>query len=415
MSAWKTDCRLFTGFSPCRYRRPTCDGCPHYRPVGERVLVIALDALGDVLRTTALLPALRRTHRDAHVTWLTREEAAPLLLHNPLIDRVLVLGDATLPTLQALEFDLVLCPEKSIPAGALARAARAPVKRGFGVDAAGAIVPLNPEADELYRLGLDNERKFFLNEKSAQRLVTEALGLPYRHDRYVLVLDDAERRAARADRMAAGAGDDEVLIGWNTGCGPRYPYKRFDIGDQIASMVSTWRRLAHPERTRFALLGGGKTDARRNREIAQHLRREGIEALETPTTSGVRRGAASVAACDVVVTGDTLALHLAIALKKPVVAWFGVTCHQEIDVYGRGIKVLADVPCRPCWLQACDLEPKCFRTLPWEAFAASIAEMADAVLEEGAFIGERLVGTLLRPDRVPPPLGVSPGPVLEAT
>ena len=45
-------------------------------------------------------------------------------------------------------------------------------------------------------------------------------------------------------------------------------------------------------------------------------------------------------ACDIVVSGDSLGMHMAIGLKKWVVAWFGPTCHQEIDLYDRGAKFL---------------------------------------------------------------------------
>ena len=85
---YKTDCRLFTGFSPCRHRR-SCVDCPHYEPVEPRILLVQLGLCGDVLRTTALLPAIRRRYPKAHITWLTRPSAAELLLHNPLVDRVL--------------------------------------------------------------------------------------------------------------------------------------------------------------------------------------------------------------------------------------------------------------------------------------------------------------------------------------
>jgi len=411
-SEWKSDCRLFTGFSPCRYRR-SCAGCPHFDPVEERILVIQLDALGDVLRTTAILPAIRTTWRNAHVTWITRREAAPLLAHNPLVDRVLSLAEDTTAVLAALEFDVVLCPEKSIPAGALMRAARAPDKRGFTIDDAGNIAPVTEAAYELFGLGLDNEAKFFTNTKSAQRLAAEALSLPHKNERYVVVMDDEERRLAREDRRIAGVGDDEVLVGWNTGCGPRYPYKRLEVEDQVRLMSTAWARMDRRERVRFALLGGGAEDQSRNARIAAELATRRIPVTETPCARGLRRGIAAVAACDMVVSGDTLALHLAIAMRKPVVAWFTITCHQEIDVYGRGIKVLADVPCRPCWLQSCSLPRKCFRSMPWPELADSVVEMADTLLRDGSWSGERLVGTFPRKDRVRPPLGVSPGPVIQ--
>ena len=411
MTTWETkpDCRLFTGFSPCRYRR-SCAGCSHYDPVPERILLIQLDALGDVLRTTALAPALRRAHPRAHLTWLTRPESAALLAGNPLVDRVLVVNETTPMVLDSLRFDLALCPDKSIPAGALMNFVRAEEKRGFTIDDGGAIVPLGPAAAELYRMGLDNEFKFFGNEKSAQQLMTEAVGLEYRRDRYVVVLDDPERRWARDDRHVAGVEDDEVLVGWNTGCGPRYPYKKHTVADQIRLMVSAWERIPRKDRTRFVLLGGAADD-RRNAEIASALEESRIPVVRSPCTQGLRRGISAVAACDMVVSGDTLGLHLAIGLKKPVVAWFGLTCHQEVDVYGRGIKVLSKVGCRPCWLASCPLTPKCFAELPWDEYADAVAEMASVLLRDGSWVGERIIGTFPPAKRIPQPMGASPGPV----
>ena len=56
---------------------------------------------------------------------------------------------------------------------------------------------------------------------------------------------------------------------------------------------------------------------------------------------------------DVVVSSDSLGMHLAIALGKKVVALFGSTCPQEISLYGRGTKLFAGAPCSPCYKQTC--------------------------------------------------------------
>ena len=53
------DCRYFLGDRPCVWHKRTgvvCE-CEHYERVTGRVLIIKLDAMGDVLRTTCLLPA----------------------------------------------------------------------------------------------------------------------------------------------------------------------------------------------------------------------------------------------------------------------------------------------------------------------------------------------------------------------
>ena len=53
------DCRLFTGYKPCVPQK-LCEGCQDRQPMGTRILIINLDAMGTVLATTAQLPALKR-------------------------------------------------------------------------------------------------------------------------------------------------------------------------------------------------------------------------------------------------------------------------------------------------------------------------------------------------------------------
>jgi heptosyltransferase-2 len=73
-------------------------------------------------------------------------------------------------------------------------------------------------------------------------------------------------------------------------------------------------------------------------------------------------------------------MHMAIALEKHVVVWFGPTCAQEIELYGRGVKLQADVTCSPCWRQSCDLEPKCFNQVE----PARIEAAVRACIEESS-------------------------------
>src|SRR5436190_16855412 len=98
--AW--NCRFFLGDRPCIWhkRNGAVCTCDHYEPVEQRILVIKLDAMGDVLRSTALLPPLAEQHPRAAVTWITRKESVPLLSRNPYIAEVLELGPEALVHLQ---------------------------------------------------------------------------------------------------------------------------------------------------------------------------------------------------------------------------------------------------------------------------------------------------------------------------
>src|SRR5690242_2188027 len=104
------DCRYFLGDRPCTWHKAagvlcTCD---HYDAVREHVLIIKLDAIGDVLRTTTLLPALKEAHPHAALTWITRPEAKALLEKNPYLTEVIAYGPDALLHLQARSFDRVI-------------------------------------------------------------------------------------------------------------------------------------------------------------------------------------------------------------------------------------------------------------------------------------------------------------------
>ena len=102
---------------------------------------------------------------------------------------------------------------------------------------------------------------------------------------------------------------------------------------------------------------------------------------------GGMRGAAELDRCDVVVSGDTLGMHMAIALEKHVVAWFGPTCPAEIDLYGRGVKVLAEVGCAPCYRPSCPEEGPCAARVDTAVLHGAALDCLRA-RREGKFIGE---------------------------
>src|SRR5436309_15532017 len=92
-----TDCLLYRGSMPCEPHKATgqlCEDCPQYSPLAQRILIVKLSAMGDVLRTTALLPDIVARHDRPHVTWLTRAESVELLAGNPLVQRVVVTSES---------------------------------------------------------------------------------------------------------------------------------------------------------------------------------------------------------------------------------------------------------------------------------------------------------------------------------
>ncbi|MBD3162580.1 MAG: lipopolysaccharide heptosyltransferase family protein [Candidatus Eisenbacteria bacterium] len=358
-------CRLFNGYRPC-FPRYVCEGCTEAQEFDSTILLINLDAMGDVLMTTCQLRALRKRHPDALLTWVTLPGHRPLLEHNPLIDRVWAYDFSTVSILQAMEFDLLLNADKGRASCALAETVRAKEKRGFGMNRTGAVVPLNAEAATLYRLGIDDHEKFVVNRRTGQDLLAEAFLLPYERDPYVLELTPDERRFVAEYRERLGIGPEHPAIGVQTGASDLYPLKSL-TQDQLVDLIG---RIQARLPEAVVLLLGGPAEHERNEAIARRCHER---VVKTPTREGLRRGIQYLDACDVVVSPDTGALHIAIARGKWTVGWFNVSCAQEIDLFDRGVKVTTPLDCSPCWRRECP-DPICLPMADLDAIVEGVVQ-----------------------------------------
>jgi heptosyltransferase-2 len=336
----------------------------------ERILIVHLEALGAVVRSTSLLAGIKRKYPNSHITWVTAKPADQLIRGNPLIDRVMTTERDDLLALKALHFDVALCVDKSLKAAGVLAHTKFDELFGFSAEArTGAIVPATKAATELWELGLSDYKKFFVNKKPETLLSREALELPSRgksdgaaSDEYAVYLSGAELKEA-TERRKRWAGHKDFVVGINTGCSNVIPYKKLTV-EMHRELIE--RLLKVPD-LRVVLLGGPEDDLR-NQRIAH-----GLDVVQSPTQSGLRDGLISVQACDIVITGDSLGMHMAIGLRKWVVAWFGPTCAHEIELYGRGVKVMSQAACSPCWKRSCSKDIMCYDLVSQPELLAGVA------------------------------------------
>lgn len=349
----RPDCIHFRGDKPCVFNR-LCPGCPHFAAFPTRILIIKCRAMGDVLRTTPLLPALKRKYPLSHLTWLVDPESEELLRYNPYIDRLFRFDLESVLHLLVSEFDLLICLDKEPGPTALATKISGAEKRGFGMNKFGNLAVFNPAAEYAYRLGIDDELKFHKNKKSYPEIIHEAAEVPYSRDEYVFSLPDEAKQKARAFIKRHRLSGRRPAIGLNTGSGSKFETKQWPAGHYL-KLISL---LTLKMKAQVFLLGGP-----REREINRFLaRRSPARVVDTGTDNSLLEFAGFISFLDLVVTSDTLGMHLAIALKKPVVALFGSTCPQEIELYGRGLKIFLGTECSPCYKQACP-DPKCMTAI----------------------------------------------------
>lgn len=360
------NCRHFNGYKPCGKSDVCTESCKHKQDISESILIIHLGALGSVVRSSALLRKIKKEKPDAFVVWLTSDSVLPILENHQAIDRLYALNLVNLLKLQAMSFDQIFVIDKSLEAISIAQQLKCKQVKGFVANPlTGAVLPADSDAEELWQLGIDNHRKFFINQKTELQLIFESLGMSYQGEKYWLDISAQEKKEMhqrRKDWLALT--EKKQLIGINTGCSQVIAYKKLSL-EKHQELIT---RIQQEFPMAQVVLLGGREDSQRNQSLKELF----PEVIASNTEGGLRDGILSVGACDIVVSGDSLGMHIAIALEKYTVAWFGPTCAQEIDMFSKGEKITTYLSCHPCWKRTCSKNKMCYDHVYIEEFIQAI-------------------------------------------
>lgn len=349
----KLDCKYYIGEKPCIFKL-RCNGCPEYTQRGIQILIIKLGAMGDALRTTPLLYALKRKFPVSTVTWITDLESQKILKNNPLIDELIInLPEYTLPLLSR-RFDWAVCLDKDSTVTSLILQLNCSQKFGFCMSPYGTLDILNDASRYALALGIDDELKFFINKKTYQEIIYEIAELPYQRDEYIFHLSESDLSAAQTVISSLKAPGTGPSIALNTGCGDIFATKKWPMQHFIELAKMLRNRLD----AKVYLLGGD-SEVRENKDIETILNGDVVNTGAHPLSifAGI------IKSMDAIVASDTMALHMALAVNTPVLGLFGSTCYQEIDFYERGQAIVAKRDCTPCYRRECKEDVSCMHDL----------------------------------------------------
>jgi len=294
-------------------------------------LVIKFGAPGDTLRTTPILRVL-----GGDITWLTEQESLPVLRSSCISKKVAIEDEAAVEQLMKDSFDVVYSLEEDMRAAQLAGRIHANELRGFyeqddrlcSTDPDWGWIGLVPTSPDGRPVNVQGKRQ---NRQSYQKLIFDIIGVPFTGQDYVI---EWERKREW---------ETPPMVGITTEVGRKWPTKQY--------LHTT--------------------------QLADELRKKGyaIRLFEQRQTMEEHIG--DVNACDMVVAADSLPMHIALALGKPTVAYFGPTSAAEIYDYGdRLLKVVTDLPCARCYAPICDVSGTakaiCMDELPVSTLAEAV-------------------------------------------
>lgn len=367
----KTNCRHFRNDRPCIFHKEAgavCDTCGFFSPYDTKILIVKLDAMGDVLRTTCILPGLKEKYPDSFITWITKKDSLPLLGNNPFVDAVFSVEEDALFVLESEEFDLVLNPDAAPLSARLAAVACGSEKLGFVFHKRGYVVPVNSEAEKWFLMGINDDLKK-LNLQTYQRIILEICRLQPSNYDMVYCLTGDEKEFAEAFAKEHGITGPGPVIGLNTGAGGRWSQKKWTRDGYLSLISLLMERI--PNAT--ILLYGGPEEKARNFFLERKAGNPSV--IDTGCGHSLRRFAALLSLPDVVVTGDTLAMHIVLALRRKLVVLFGPTSFAEIDLYNRGEKIYPDMDCLVCYNGNCHESPTCMESIHPETVLKAIERM----------------------------------------
>ncbi|MBI3812203.1 MAG: glycosyltransferase family 9 protein [Nitrospirae bacterium] len=305
----------------------------------QRILIIKLGAVGDVIHTLPVLETLRGRFPQAHIGWAVEEAAAPILEGNPALNELIRLERKKLrgtgglayfrrwlQSLRERQFDTALDPHNLFKSGLAAYASGASLRVGFRKFREGNFLFMNRwvrpaarycHAVEKYLTLLDP-----LGISESQRVFRFPLAWGPRDEEFI------DRFWTQQGYGRDGA-KQEAVVAVNPGA--NWPSKRW-MPERYAQVAD---RLVKDHGIRLLILWGPG-----ERPLAERIARSMSETFVIAPETDLKLLAALIKRCRLVITGDTGPLHIAAALAVPTVALFGPSDPARNGPYGQGHAVI---------------------------------------------------------------------------
>lgn len=338
----------------------------------ERLLLIRLRQIGDVVFTTPSIRGLREHFPDAHITYIVEPAAAPVVIGNPHLTDVIVTKGrggpagfrddlAVIRRVRATKYDLVIDFHGGPRSSLIAWLSGAPVRVGYDVRGRGWMYTVRvPRPREI------RPRHAVLNQWD----LLSAIGIPSPDTRRMpaqMAVDPVAAAAVARRLTDAGVrtGDRVIVVHVSAG----NPFRRWPI-ERFVTLVAA---LAHTDTSRRVVVTSGPSE----REAASTVIEQARARLKTPDEAwhvlecgefSLAEFRALVDQAALYIGGDSGPLHVASTSTVPIVGLYGPTLParsapwREPEWTSEAVEV-AELSCRPCDQRRC--VPGDFRCLTW--------------------------------------------------
>ena len=299
----------------------------------EKILLIRLSSLGDIVLTTPAIRAIRAHYPNSYIAMLVAKQSADVLRQNPHLNEIIQFNRTAkdkdtgemlriLRILRQRKFALTFDFQRKLRTELLMYLSGASERVGKGM-----LCTLRvPEQDNKHA----TDHYFDL---------LHAAGIPAQDHKLEMFLSNTERADACYTFEEAGISEIQLKVGLFPGAGWKLrewmPERFAAIGDRLVKHYDA----------QVIIFGGPK-----ERELVNNVKN--LMQHTSATFAGnlqIRQLAACVEKCDLFLTNDTGPMHIASAVGTRTVALFGPGNHIRFQPVGETHTIIRhDVPCSPC-------------------------------------------------------------------
>ena len=299
----------------------------------EKILLIRLSSLGDIVLTTPAIRAIRSHYPNAYIAMLVAKQSADILQHNPHLNEI-------------IHFDRLA---KNKDTGEMYRILRILRQRNFSLSfdfqrkfRTELLMYLSGATERVGKGILSTIRVPESGNKHATEHyfdLLHAVGIPTENRQLEIYLDASERIKASQLFKQEGINDENLTVGLFPGAGWKLrewmPERFAEIGDKLVCHFNA-----------KVVIFGGPNDV----ELVNYITNTMNEyACNFPGKLNIRELASCIEKCDLFISNDTGPMHIATAVGTPTVALFGPGNHIRFQPIGDIHTLIRyDVPCNPC-------------------------------------------------------------------
>ena len=333
-----------------------------------RILLTRTDRIGDVVLSTPAIKAVRDKYPDAHIAFMVRPYAKDLTFDNPYLDEVIIYDKygkhkSLLNTilfalnLRKKKFDLAIMLHPTNRVHLIAFLAGIPERIGYDRKLAFLLTKKTPHAKQE---GKKHELDYTLE-------LLEAAGIQAKDKELFVPLH--EENVLKAEKLLSEhhVGNDVTLVAVNPGAScasKRWPAGNFaEISD----------KLAEKYKARILLISDSA-----NREFADKMAAKmKYEPVNLAGRTSVGDMAALISKCKLFISNDSGPVHIASAVKVPVISIFGrndtgLSPKRWGPTGDKDVFFHKNVGCDPCLAHNCKLGFKCLEAVtPSEVLRAA--------------------------------------------